>query len=152
MWPFALLIGLPLIEISLFVTIGSAIGLMATLLVIVATGMAGMALIRAQGGASRMKEFRSQADPLSPLAHKAMLVAAGILLILPGFLTDTLGLLLVLPPVRKLVMRRIAAKVRRGAQAQTQTRHADTATIDGEFIDLESEKATHRPPSAWTRH
>jgi len=151
MWPFALLIGLPLIEISLFVTIGSAIGLGATLLIIVATAMAGMALIRAQGGASRMREFRSQADPLSPLAHKAMLVAAGILLILPGFLTDTLGLLLVMPPVRRLVMRRIAAKVR-NARPQAQAHPADTAAIDGEFIDLESEKATHRPPSAWTRH
>lgn len=149
MWPFALLIGLPLIEISLFVTIGSAIGLLATLLIIGGTAMAGMALIRAQGGPSRMREFWSQADPLSPLAHKAMLVAAGMLLILPGFLTDTLGLMLVLPPVRNLVMRRIAAKVRVvRPQAPTQ----DTGTIDGEFIDLESEKATHRPPSAWTRH
>lgn len=146
MWPFALLIALPLIEISLFVTIGSAIGLGATLLVILATAMGGMALIRAQGGTSRMREFQAKADPLSPLAHKAMLVAAGILLILPGFLTDTLGLLLMLPPVRKLVMRRIAAKVR-----IKRPRPAEAA-IDGEFIDLESEKVTHRPPSAWTRH
>lgn len=151
MWPFALLIALPLIEISLFVTIGSAIGLGATLLIILATAMGGMALIRAQGGTSRMREFQAKGDPLSPLAHKAMLVAAGILLILPGFLTDTLGLLLMLPPVRKLVMRRIAAKVRIKRPRSADPRPAE-ATIDGEFIDLESEKVTHRPPSAWTRH
>lgn len=146
MWPFALLIGLPLIEISLFVTIGSAIGLGATLLIILGSAAGGMALIRAQGGASKMREFQAQADPLSPLAHKAMLVAAGILLILPGFLTDTLGLLLMLPPIRSLVMRRIGAKVR-GLRPKPQS-----TTIDGEFIELDTEKATHRAPSAWTRH
>ncbi|QUS36427.1 FxsA family protein [Falsirhodobacter algicola] len=147
MWPFALLIGLPLIEISLFVTIGAAIGLGATLLIILGTAAGGMALIRAQGGPSSMRDFQRNADPLSPLAHKAMLVAAGIMLILPGFLTDTLGLLLMLPPVRGLVMRRIAAKVR-----VVRPQPPRDATIDGEFIDLDAEKATHRPPSAWTRH
>ncbi|WP_128255068.1 FxsA family protein [Falsirhodobacter deserti] len=147
MWLFALLIGLPLIEISLFVTVGSAIGLGLTLLIILGTAAGGMALIRAQGGPSRMREFQAQADPLSPLAHKAMLVASGSLLILPGFLTDTLGLLLLLPQVRNLVMRRIAARVR-----VVRPHPPRETTIDGEFIDLDAEKATHRPPSAWTRH
>lgn len=148
MWLFALIIGLPLIEISLFVTLGAAMGLWPTLAIVLGTAMGGMALIRAQGGTARMRQL--DADPLSPLAHKAMLVMAGMLLILPGFLTDTMGLLLLLPPVRKLVIRRVKGKVR----FATGARPPQDMPIDGEYIDLDAAepKPTHQPPSAWTRH
>ncbi|MCJ8140817.1 FxsA family protein [Falsirhodobacter halotolerans] len=150
MWLFALLIALPIIEISLFVTVGAAIGLGPTLLVILATGIGGMALIRAQGGAAQMR--RMQEDPMSPLAHKALLVMAGVFLILPGFLTDTLGLLLLLPPVRKLVIARIAKRIRVVMPDAPQR----PTTIDGDFVDLDAgegpTRPTHQPPSAWTRH
>ncbi|WP_136683081.1 FxsA family protein [Falsirhodobacter xinxiangensis] len=146
MWLFAILIGLPLIEISLFVTIGAAIGLWWTLAVVLGTAMAGMSIIRAQGGAQHMRKLQS--DPMTPLANKAMLVFAGMMLILPGFLTDTLGLLLLLPPVRSFVLARLRAKVRVRTAAP-----ARDVPIDGEYIDLDAQKTpTHQPPSAWTRH
>ncbi|WP_045388421.1 FxsA family protein [Falsirhodobacter sp. alg1] len=150
MWLIALLIALPLIEISLFVTVGAAIGLGPTLLVILAGAVGGMALIRAQGGPNQMRAMQN--DPLSPLAHKAMLVIAGILLILPGFLTDTLGLILLIPPVRRIMIARVASRFR----VVTPNSTAPSATtIDGEYEDLSdtgNPKPTHRPPSAWTRH
>lgn len=147
MWLFAIVIGLPLIEISLFVTAGAAIGLWPTLAIVLGTAMGGMALIRAQGGTQHMRKIQN--DPLSPLANKAMLVIAGMLLILPGFLTDAMGALLLLPPVRSLVIRRIRSKVRVATARPT-----GDMPIDGDYIDLDAQpKApTHQPPSAWTRH
>ncbi|MGG6498523.1 UNVERIFIED_CONTAM: FxsA family protein, partial [Bacteroidetes bacterium 56_B9] len=56
-----------------------------------------------------MAEFR---DPTAPLAHGALVMMAGMLLILPGFLTDALGLLLLVAPVRTLVLRGMGRQVR----------------------------------------
>ena len=50
-------------------------------------------------------------DPLSPLAHKALMGVAAVLLILPGFFTDALGLILLLPPVRALIIKGMASRM-----------------------------------------
>lgn len=93
-------------EIALFVQVGQWIGLGPTVLAVVATTLLGAALLRAQGlGALR----RAQAAldrrelPVKELFDGACILVGGLLLILPGFLTDALGLLLLLPPVRALL-------------------------------------------------
>lgn len=112
---FAVLL-LILVEISLFVTVGGAIGLGWTLAIILASGVLGGLVLRAQGQKTLGRMMATVSGPREALAEAGdgLLVAvAGILLILPGFLTDALGLILLVPWVRRAILRRLAAQVRR---------------------------------------
>lgn len=99
-----LLIGVPLIEIALFVTIGGRIGLAATIAVVVVTAVIGSVLLRHQGLAALVRA-RQAADagqmPVEPLVDALFLFAAGMLLLTPGFLTDTIGFIFFIPAVRR---------------------------------------------------
>ena len=155
MWLFALLVALPLIEIGLFVTLGGVIGLWATLAWVIGTGFAGVALIRAQGMRG-MVDLRRETDlirnPLTPLAHGALKVLAGMLLILPGFLTDALGLLLLIPPLRGLLIAGLAARIKvSGATAGVPRRQAQAEVIEAEYTVIAPEDREKPPPSRWTR-
>jgi UPF0716 protein FxsA len=72
-------------------------------------------------------------DPLEPLAHGAVIVLAGVLLLTPGFLTDTLGLLLLVPAVRTALLRHLAGRVKVRAAAWGQARPAHAEVIEGEY-------------------
>jgi len=106
----AAFIGVPLIEIAVFIQVGGAIGLGWTLLVVVATAVAGTWLLRAQGLAT-LRRARGQLDagqlPARELFDGVCLLFAGALLLTPGFVTDSLGLLLFVPPVRELLRQAI---------------------------------------------
>ncbi len=121
MWIILAVLALPLVEIGLFVTLGARLGLWLTLAWVLLTGVVGVLILRSLSvsGAIRGREdfvegFRGQMaeDPLSPIAHQALLGVAGLLLILPGFFTDALGLLLLVPPVRGMLIRLLASRVR----------------------------------------
>ena len=154
MWLLALVVGWPLVEIGLFVSLGGAIGLWATLAWVIGTGFAGAALIRAQGRRG-MVDLRREADlmrnPLSPLAHGALQVLAGVLLILPGFLTDAVGLLLLIAPLRSLLIGALAARITAGGFAGTPRRADQVEVIDAEYSVIVPEDRESRPPSGWTR-
>ncbi len=111
MWVFAVFLAVPLIEIGLFVTVGAWLTLWPTLLIVLGTGILGVSLLRLQG-LRAMADVRgavqTMQSPLSPMANSAMIMAAGVLLILPGFLTDTIGLLLLIPPLRHWLIARLA--------------------------------------------
>jgi UPF0716 protein FxsA len=154
MWLFAIVIAVPLIEIALFVTVGAWLGLWPTLAIVLGTGLLGAAVIRRQGmqAVAQMRAAGPQAaDPLSPLAHAALTVVAGVLLILPGFFTDTLGLLLLIPPLRRVLIAFLATRVRFQTMPQ---RPARDMPIDGEYIDLDAQRIDPpaNRPSGWTRH
>lgn len=113
-----LLLGLTaliLAEIALFVTIGAWIGLGLTLFVVLGSALAGALILRAAGrgivdrlvGAAsrRQSPFRQAGDGV-------LLAIAGLLLILPGFLTDLAGLFLLLPAVRQILLTRLAQAAR----------------------------------------
>ncbi len=116
MWIVLGVLALPLVEIALFVTLGAELGLGLTLAWVVLTGVLGVLLLRgmALAGQQGLRDgFREGLqDPLSPLAHRALIGVAAVLLILPGFFTDTLGLLLLLPPVRGLIIGQMARRLR----------------------------------------
>lgn len=139
MWIVLGMLAWPLVEIGLFVTLGAAMGLWATLAWVVLTGIGGVLLLRglALSGGRRLREGLQEGlhDPLSPIAHKALMGVAGVLLILPGFLTDALGLLLLLPPVRGLIIRTLAGRMR-GVVVVRQ------GPVDGPF---DGEVYEHRP-------
>ncbi|HQZ12905.1 MAG TPA: FxsA family protein [Devosia sp.] len=103
---FALFMILPLVEIALFVVVGGAIGLWPTLLWVLLAGVAGTLVLRYQGRSlvSEMRGTMTQGVlPAQALADGMMIGMAGMLLILPGFFSDFVAILLLLPPVRKLI-------------------------------------------------
>lgn len=116
MWIVLGLLALPLVEIGLFVTLGAKLGLWLTLGWVLLTGVLGVLLLKgmALGGRESLRQGVREGldDPLSPLAQRALAGVAAMLLILPGFFTDALGLVLLLPPVRALIVRVLGSRMR----------------------------------------
>ena len=114
--PFLLLaiLSLPLIEIAVLIYVGSNIGVFPTIGLIILTGFLGMLLLRIQGFAviSRIRtEMDSGQIPDKSMADAAMIALAGVFLIIPGFVSDIIGILLFLPPVRALIRTAIGKRV-----------------------------------------
>lgn len=151
MWFPVLFLVWPLIEIALFVTVGSALGLWTTLAIVVGTGVLGVWLIRRQGlhaGARLQQALAARRDPATGLVELVLGLGSGILLILPGFLTDVLGGLLLIPAVRKWAA---AALARRAGEARAGGRPTSDLpdVIDGTWEELPPDQR-RRPPSGWT--
>ena len=111
---FILFILVPVIEIALFIQVGGLIGLWPTIGLVLLSAFLGMTLIRSQGRralSDLQQSFQTLGDPTRPLAHGAMILLAGALLLTPGFFTDTIGLLLLIPGVRDWLMRRAGRHV-----------------------------------------
>lgn len=109
-----ILIAVMLVEISLFVVIGSRIGVLATIALVVATSILGSILLRIQGFGvlQRMRATMQQGGaPGRELVHGLMIMIAGVLLLVPGFFTDTVGLLLFVPPVREFAWRFLRSRI-----------------------------------------
>ncbi|EIJ36209.1 FxsA family protein [Thiothrix nivea] len=99
---------LPFIEIWLLIKVGSAIGALPTILLLILAGVAGVFLLRHQGFVTLTRLQRSLNAgelPAQAMLEGALLVLAGLLFLIPGFFTDILGLLLVLPPTRYLLLK-----------------------------------------------
>lgn len=99
----SLFIAVPLVEIAVFIQVGGLIGLWPTVALVLLTAVVGTSLLRAQGLATLGRAQASLARgemPLREVFDGACLLVAGVLLLTPGFVTDAVGLLLFLPPVR----------------------------------------------------
>ncbi|MBN8292151.1 FxsA family protein [Rhodobacter sp. NTK016B] len=121
---------MPLIEIALFIAVGGAIGVGATLALIVLSALLGAAVLRGQQArAVAMMQGGLRVQPGTFLAQGAFSVVSGILLILPGFLTDTIGLILLIPPLQRAIVRGIGARTT--VVSTTTYRQGDV--VDGEF-------------------
>lgn len=168
MWLLLAFVAVPIIEIALFIQVGGAIGTWPTLGIVVLTAFIGTFLMRAQGALAMrnlQQSFSTLNDPTEPLAHGAMILIAGVLLLTPGFFTDALGLSLLFPPVRSAVYRYVRARVKVQSFSmgpdgpRPQGSHTGGDVIDGEFSEVDAEfpkvdaskRPTHRP-SGWTKH
>lgn len=101
---FLLFILVPPIEIGLFIAIGGRIGLWPTMGIVLLTAVIGANLVSRQGRgelARLQHEFAAGQFPAKPLAHGAMILVAGAVLITPGFLTDAVGFALLSPQIRE---------------------------------------------------
>lgn len=166
MYLFLAFLLVPIIEIALFIQVGGWIGLWPTLAIVVLTAVLGTWLVRTQGllamGQLR-RSFSELEDPTEPLAHGAMILIAGALLLTPGFFTDAIGFSLLMPPVRVAVYRYLRARVQvtqfqmgPGADPRMQTGHGNRTTrghgdvIDGDFEDV-TPRDRDAPPSGWVQ-
>ncbi len=153
---FLALIGVPLIEIAVFIEIGGQIGLWSTLALIFATAAIGTALLRFQG-LSVLADARDSVErgelPVRALLDGVCLVIAGALLLTPGFVTDMAGAMLLIPPIRRLLqagaLRWIAANGVFTATVRSARRGGGSgdgdSVIEGEFVEEEDDTPT---PSA----
>ena len=149
----AFFFALPLLEIAGFVVVGQQIGVLATIGLVLATSFAGILLLRSQGFGVMAKvqaEMAAGRDPSGQLAHGVMILVAAFLLLLPGFLTDIVGLLLFIPPVRDLAWRLLKDRIMvvtsfRGGFGGGRAR--------GRTIDLDEDDFSRRPDpdSPWRR-
>ena len=123
------LIGIPIIEIYLFIKIGSKIGAISTILLILSTAFIGLIYVRYEGFntlKSAMGQLIKNEIPLFEIISGAALVIGAFLLLLPGFLTDALGFLLIFPITRKIIFKRVSSKYKK-----------NNKFIDGEYKDLD---------------
>lgn len=161
MWLFGLFIAVPIIEITLFIQVGGLIGLWPTLAIVVLTAIIGTSLMRAQGIMTLNRLQQSLAEgknPADPMAQGAIILVAGVLLLTPGFFTDSIGFALLIPPVRRLIIRWAAKRFVSGgviftsATGQPQQPHRNNSTIDAEYTVLDDETPPHsNHPSGWTK-
>ena len=156
MWLFLAFLSVPLIEIALFIQVGGAIGLWSTLGIVVLTAVIGTFLVRTQGALAMQNlrtSFGTLSDPSEPLAHGAMILVSGALLLTPGFFTDAVGFALLIPAVRSAVFRYLRSRVKvqsfeMGGNPRQAARGPDV--IDGEFEEVPRDP--NAPPSGWTKH
>ncbi len=147
---FLLFIVVPLIEIALFIKVGGWLGLWPTLAIVVLTALIGSSLLRAEGLATFTELKRRLArgeDPEVALAHGALILAAGLLLLTPGFFTDAIGFALLVPAVRSAVIR---WALRRLTVVHFEARHGSPhrhgpGTVDGEYEILDPEELPGPP-------
>tara|TARA_Y100000816_G_scaffold233780_1_gene179238 strand:- start:196 stop:618 length:423 start_codon:yes stop_codon:yes gene_type:complete len=126
-----LIVGIPLLEIYLFIKIGSQIGAFNTVLLILTTAVVGVAYARYEGFntlRSGMAQLVKNELPIYEIVSGATLAFAALLLILPGFATDIVGILLVIPFTRNLILNKFVKKRKRNNENKNY--------IDGDYEDL----------------
>ena len=127
-----LIIGIPLIEIYLFIKIGSQIGAFNTVLLILTTAVIGVAYARYEGFntlKSGIGQLVKNEMPVYEILSGATLAFAAFLLILPGFATDLVGILLVIPFTRKIILSRFVKK-------NINKREKKNNYIEGDYEDI----------------
>ena len=128
------IIGIPIIEIYLFIKVGSEIGAFNTILLIFITAFFGIVYARYEGFntlKSGMSQIVKNEMPVYEIISGAALAFAALLLILPGFATDLIGLLIIFPLTRRLIFKKVSIKERPINKKQD--------FINGEFEDIDDE-------------
>jgi len=156
---FGVFIIVPIAEIATFIQVGDIIGLWPTLGIILLTAFLGTGLLRYQG-ITTLNQAQASLNrgelPLTSVIHGVFLLVAGLLLLTPGFITDAIGLLLFIPPLR-LVLAKWAIEKFKNSQhgrVQTNTAHGGgpegpfaSPVIEGEFTIADEEDGDNTPDS-----
>ena len=127
-----LIISIPVIEIYLFIKVGSQIGAFNTISLVFISAFLGVLYARYEGFntlRSGMSQIVKKEVPIYEIVSGAALAFAAILLILPGFATDLIGLLIIFPPTRKLILKKVSNK---RSQSNNNKNY-----INGEYEDID---------------
>ena len=128
-----LILGIPLLEIYLFIKVGSQIGALNTVLLILVTAIAGIWYARYEGFntlRSGMSQLVKNEMPLYEIVSGAAIAFAALLLILPGFATDIIGILLIFPVTRKIILSKYSRNYSKNKVKKKNF-------IEGEYEDIE---------------
>jgi UPF0716 protein FxsA len=128
------LLAAAIVELTVLVVVGHAIGVLATIGLLILASLLGTVLVRREGAralGALIEAVRTRHLPHQELLDGMLIAAAGLLIIVPGFVSDAVGLLLLLPPTRALVRRRILSS----AAKRVPVRFAPGAVIEGEVLD-----------------
>ena len=131
-----LILVIPLIEIYLFIKVGSEIGALNTILLILTTAVVGIWYARYEGFntlRSGMSQLVKNELPLYEIVSGAAIAFAALLLILPGFATDIIGILLVFPVTRKIILSKYSKK----NTSKKKDNDKGKNYIEGEYEDIE---------------
>jgi UPF0716 protein FxsA len=129
-----LIVGIPMVEIYLFIKVGSQIGAFNTILFVFITAFFGIVYARYEGFntlKSGMSQIIKNQLPVYEIVSGAALAFASLLLIFPGFATDLLGLLIIFPVTRKLIFKKVTINKKPATKKQD--------FINGEYEDIEDE-------------
>lgn len=130
MWILLGILAVPVIEIALFVQIGGHIGVIGTLAMVFLSAAGGLVLMRLEPHRNAhdvRAALARDTSPASPMAHSALRMIGAVLLLVPGFFTDALGLLLLIKPLRHLILSRLFASMQAGRA------RSETVIIEGEY-------------------
>ena len=136
---FLLFIFVPLVEIYFLIQVGSVIGAIPTIGLVVFTALLGAMLLRFQGMTTLQRTRLSMAQgqvPAIEMLEGVLLLLAGILLLTPGFFTDAIGFAFLIPPLRQALVLwfiKHSDVQMQARQGPGQGRHRDTHTIEGEY-------------------
>ena len=134
---------LPIIEISIFIQVGGFVGTFNTILIIFLTAAVGVYFVRQQGFRTFQKiavELQNQQIPVQGMFDGLVILISGILLVTPGFLTDIIGFLGLIPQTRVFLLGIIKNLfLQRYSNAHKQYKKDIDKTIDGNFIEIEED-------------
>ena len=143
-----LFIVVPIAELYVIIQVGEAIGVWWTIALLIADSVLGSVLMRAQGRAAwrRLNEaIRTGRAPAREVMDGALVVFGGALLLTPGFISDVLGLTLLLPPTRALVRRTLARRlIERVTEPRRRDRGGPPADVEGTAVEVDP--GALRPP------
>lgn len=142
-----LFILVPILELGIFLALGDSLGLSKTLAIIIFTGILGAALTKSQGGkalASFQEAMANGKMPHREIVDGLLILIAGAVLLTPGFLTDTVGFLLLLPPVRAVLRSVLTEKLKDKLKVSSNPLSPDFDTppeqeprsVEGRVIDV----------------
>lgn len=146
---FLISIALPLLEITVLVKVGQAIGFWTTLGILVGIALMGLGILYSQGWStlSQVQQALMRGEaPFGPMLDGFLLVVAGVLLLTPGLITDVVALPLLIPPVRRWLARRILDQVPHAAEVHVEgVRRPEREQSAGPVIEGEFERIDERP-------
>jgi UPF0716 protein FxsA len=136
--PLLLILLFPLAEIATFILIGGAIGVVRTLGLVIVSSLVGLVMLRDAGVMTALKLRRQKGNPAAILAEGGARMLAGLLLLIPGFLTDIAAILVLIPATRALLLGGLMTRAA-SAQPGAQPPPMRPDVIEGDFRRLDRE-------------
>ncbi len=134
--PLLLILIFPLAEIAAFIAVGRVIGILPTLLLIVVSSAIGITMLRDAGAGTLSRLQQGRGAPAAILAEGGARMLAGVLLVIPGFLTDLAAVIVLIPDARRLFGGRL--KTSAGIRVKEAPQHGEPAgIIEGDFRRLD---------------
>ncbi len=151
-----LFIGIPLLEIIVLIEVGDQIGLWSTIGLIILTAVIGTWMLRFQGLATlanAQKQLNQGAIPAREIFDGICLLAAGALLLTPGFVTDSIGFSLLIPPVREILRNTLGKKIAAGIQnSQAHRQSHGQSHGPGFHPQNQNQQSSHTNTGTWGKN